>query len=272
MKFKKVYLTVSCTLIYFSSFCQFEPLIKNILFTDSFNKDYSREKIFIHYDRPYYNINDTLWLKGYIVSAKDCASPDSSKIAYIEIINSSGELIKRKGTYCATGIFYSNIGLNEKDFKQETYLRRAYTNYMRNYGDSLFFESKFKMIDPSNNEWNFSVRNISLSNDRFVLSAGIQPLLKLSAQQQNVSVILRSKNKILFKQNTSTDRNGNISNDTILNKVGFGNMLVAEVYNSDHFNAQLPVQVNEELHTDLQFLPEGGTFIANKLLFIYHYS
>ncbi|MBL0358041.1 MAG: hypothetical protein IPP72_14735 [Chitinophagaceae bacterium] len=40
-----------------SSFCQFDPLIKAILASDTFNTDHTREKYsFIHYD--------TLWLTG----------------------------------------------------------------------------------------------------------------------------------------------------------------------------------------------------------------
>ncbi|MBL0358042.1 MAG: hypothetical protein IPP72_14740 [Chitinophagaceae bacterium] len=62
--------------------------------------------------------------------------------------------MKRVVTYCADGIFYSNIKLNESDFKQGTYLLRAYTNYLRNFGDSLFFESRFTIINPGNKEWN----------------------------------------------------------------------------------------------------------------------
>ena len=265
MKFKTIYPIVYYILIYSSSFCQFEPLKKDILLTDVFNREYPREKIFIHYDRPYYNVNDTLWLKGYIVSAKNCVAADSSRISYIEILNSSGEVVKRVSTYCSTGIFYSNIWLNNADFKQGTYLLRAYTNYMRNYGESLFFESSFKIINPDSNEWGLSIDSIRLLNKRFVLSATLQPLLRKSTQQQNISVILRSKNHIIFRQQNAINKNGNISIDTLLTKEVTGDILHLEGSNDDHLKIQLPVYVDEEQQTDLQFLPEGGTFIANKL-------
>jgi hypothetical protein len=38
---------------------------------DSASYNNSREKLFIHIDKPYYRLRDTLWLKGYILIAFD---------------------------------------------------------------------------------------------------------------------------------------------------------------------------------------------------------
>lgn len=57
---------------------------------DSANYNNPREKLFIHIDKPYYRLRDTLWLKGYILTAFDQALNDSSKIACIEIIDAAG--------------------------------------------------------------------------------------------------------------------------------------------------------------------------------------
>jgi hypothetical protein len=264
MKFKRIRLTIVGILFCFSSFAQFEPLKNTILLADSFNISHSREKIFIHYDKPYYTINDTLWLKGYIVSARDCSATDSSGIAYIEISKSSGELIKRISTYCAAGIFYSGIRLNEEDFKQGGYVLRAYTNYMRNFGDSLFFESQFKIIDPDNSEWRLSVQDIKLVNKKFSLSASIIPLLKESAGQQKIAVVLRSNGKTIFRKDILTGKNGYISIDTLLDKELRDNTAQLEISGDKQLKIYLPVPVSRQQQIDLQFLPEGGTFIANK--------
>jgi hypothetical protein len=265
MKHKKIPFTVCCILFTYCSFCQFDPLIKNILLTDTINVNYSREKIFIHYDRPNYNLTDTLWLKGYIVYAVDNVAADSSKIAYVEIINSLGAVVKRISAYCSSGIFYSNITLNKTDFKQGTYLLRAYTNHMRNYGDSFFFQSRFKVIDAADNRWRLIVHKINILNNRFIVGATLHSFSDSIEQPKNVSFILRNKNKILFTGNVSTNIKGDIAIDTLLNNVGSGPELQLEVADSNGFKIQLPVHANEALKTDLQFLPEGGTFLVNKL-------
>jgi len=265
MKFKKTHLTACSVLICLTSFCQFDSLVKKLSLLNTFHSELPREKIFVHYDKPCYNIDDTLWLKGYIVSAKDHKAHDSSRIAYIEIIKTSGEVIKRVSTYCAAGIFFASIKLNDADFKQGAYLLRAYTNYMRNYGDSLFFESPFKIINPGSKDWNLSVRSLNISKKRFLLNASLQSDLQEKSLQKKISVILRAKNKIIFKQATNLDNNGAISIDTLLTKESNDSSLFLEISGDDNLNIQLPVQNDNVMKTDLQFLPEGGSFVVNKL-------
>lgn len=153
MKCRKLYLTLCWLVGCFASFAQFDQLKKDIALTDSLNDVLPREKIFIHYDRQYYLINDTLWLKGYTLSARDLSAADSSRIAYIELIDAEGKSIRKISTHALYGLFYASITLNETDFKQGTYLMRAWTNHMRNYGDSLFFQSKFNIVNPGSKDW-----------------------------------------------------------------------------------------------------------------------
>ncbi len=125
MKRRRLYLTISILVFSISSLAQFDRLKKDIAITDSLNTDFPREKMFIHYDRAWYLINDTIWMKGYILSAKDLTASDSSRIAYIEIIDAAGKSVKRTSTYALSGIFFANITLNQSDFSQGTYLVRA---------------------------------------------------------------------------------------------------------------------------------------------------
>jgi hypothetical protein len=264
MNLKKIQLSLMSILLYSSTFSQFESLKGSILKADSFNIDQPREKIFIHYDKPYYTINDTLWLKGYIVSAKDCSALDSSGIAYIEIRRLSGELMKRVSTYCAAGIFYSNIRLTEEDFKQGLYLLKAYTKHMQGSGDSLFFESQFKIINPFNSEWRWSGFDAKIVNNKFRLSGAITPISNKKIDLQKVSFVLRSGNRTLFKKDFLTDKNGNISIDTLVNTELHGNAAELEISDDKPGKIIFTIPVIREPEIDVQFLPEGGTFITNK--------
>src|SRR5690606_10815561 len=145
---------------------QFEAFQKKMESLDRLSVADSRERLFIHYDRSQYTINDTLWLKGYVVSGYMNKVNDSSRIAYMEFISASGELVKRISAVCEIGLFYSNITLSDQLFPQGTYILRAYTNYMRNFGDSLFFESTFNVIDPRAALWKASVNDLRFENNR----------------------------------------------------------------------------------------------------------
>ena len=172
---------------------------EDLVFTqDSLNALYPREKIFIHHDKPIYKLRDTIWLKGYLLSGPVNIPNDSSRFAYIEIINAENEVVKRISTPCVMGLFAADILLHDRIFKQGEYRMRAYTRYMMNFGDSLFFESNFLIIDPTDDEW--------------------------IANSQNLQPKTRNRNNAKPRQAGTSEKN----------------------------------------MIDLQFLPEGGTFIAGK--------
>jgi len=231
--------------------------------SDSINLRQPREKLFVHYDRPYYTLNDTLWLKGYVLSATDNIPTDSSGLAYVEIINAENELVKRISLPCYLGCFYGNITLYKEDYKQGEYLLRAYTRFMRNFGDSLFFESRFKIADPAAEEWKVSIRQLSFAGNRLVIAAALKGQETATLGNRRVSVRLRSKNKNLFRATMLTGPLGDIYIDTVLKEASHKNLLL-EIAEKETVKLQLPVTAGAGQAADLQFLPEGGTFIAGK--------
>jgi hypothetical protein len=165
---------VKKTILYFilfnfciaGSFAQFKPLETKLIVSDSINQFIPREKIFVHYDKPNYSMSDTIWLKGYILRANDNVPVDSSRIAYVEIIDTDKRVVKRISTPCFMGFFSGSIPLVSNEFKQGAYIMRSYTNYMRNFGDSLFFESKFKIIDVASDLWKNNTDVSEKNNDK----------------------------------------------------------------------------------------------------------
>src|SRR5690606_25003350 len=197
MKIQK-YLLLSCLLFWIQSVsqAQFEQFQHRIDLLDSIATFGGREKIFIHHDKPQYQLNDTLWLKGYVVSGAMNKVNDSSRIAYLEFIDAGGQLVKRSSTVCDLGLLYSNITLGDQLFSQGVYTLRAYTNRMRSFGDSLFFQSEIKLIDPKAELWNATVRELSLTDSQLFLSAALKSYdgVKQLASSRVVET-LKSKNK-----------------------------------------------------------------------------
>lgn len=222
-----------------------------------------REKIFIHNDKPYYQLKDTLWLKGYILTATDYTPNDSSRIAYVEIINTEHEIVKRINPICTWGLFDSYIPLNETDYKQGEYFIRAYTNRMRNFGDSLFFTGRFKIIDPASGAWKASIHQLSIEEGRLLLSAGLSAQNNTALAGQTISIRLLSKNKSLFRARVITNPSGNIYIDTLLKDADSKNLQL-EISDRDNLKLKLPVKAGEKRLMNIQFFPEGGAFITGK--------
>lgn len=245
------------------SFGQIDSFVQYINFYDSLNINNAREKIFIHYDKPYYAIKDTMWLKGYILTADLNKPSDSSGIVYVEIINEEKEVVKRISAPCFSGTFFSNITFHERIFPQGDYSIRAYTNNMRNYGDSLFYESTFKIVDMLADEWNASVRNINFTKDTFSLLTLLKDATQVPMRDKRVAVRIKSKNRNVFRLNTMTDNNGYIKIDTLLN-IADKNNLSLEIADRGTTKLKIPLYINGKEQIDVQFFPEGGKLIAGK--------
>jgi hypothetical protein len=106
------------------------------------------EKVYLHTDRTYYYPGDYIWFKAYLIDAFNGMLTDHSENLHVELISPpeeiiSGRIIKLQG------------GLGNGDFKLPgnlspgRYRLRAYTNYMRNYSDLIFFNKEINIITSS---------------------------------------------------------------------------------------------------------------------------
>lgn len=243
------------------AFSQSRSFQENVFAIDSMNTVSPREKIFIHHDKPSYQPGDTIWFKGYILSAPEHLPNDSSRLAYVEIINAQQEVIRRISTPCFMGLFSGNITLHEKHFPQGIYLLRAYTRHLQNFGDSLFFQSRFTIIDPRAETWQTTVRTLSFTDNRLLISARLTGQDRQQIANRELTIRLRAKNRVLFRTGITTDAAGNIAIDTLLKDINRDDLQL-EIAEQDRLKLQLPIVSGAQGLIDLQFLPEGGAFIA----------
>ncbi len=113
-----------------------------------FYQTFPQEKAYLHLDKPYYAVGETIWLKAYL--ATDAAEiPDSlmSKILYVELITPKDTLHKRLQLKVENRAAFGDFYLSE-DLAEGIYQLRAYTNYMRNLGEGYLFEKKIQLYQP----------------------------------------------------------------------------------------------------------------------------
>lgn len=108
-----------------------------------------QEKIHLQTDKPYYLAGEDIWLKTYIVNAKDNTPSAISKIVYIELIAPNNQVAKLLTLPIDSGVSDGNIPLPDS-LLSGNYRLRAYTNYMRNFDDAFFFEKFVSINDVAN--------------------------------------------------------------------------------------------------------------------------
>jgi len=119
-----------------------ENKVKQLLAKSNFlNLQYPQEKIYLHLDRPSYWSNDDIWFKAYL---RNSPIPDCN--LYVELINSSGTVMQKKILWAQNGLAYGDFHTADT-ITSGVYQIRAYTNWMRNFGEGWFFRKDLVILN-----------------------------------------------------------------------------------------------------------------------------
>ena len=97
------------------------------------------EKAYLHTDRDVYGQGEDIWFKAYVVNAKHNTPINYSHNLYVELIDPATKILSRKVIRLENGLGNGDFKLSDS-ITAGTYRLRAYTNWMRNFGDNFIFE------------------------------------------------------------------------------------------------------------------------------------
>lgn len=225
------------------------------------------EKIYLHLDKPYYAVGDTIWFKSYLTSHHQLSA--LSKVVYVEVLNSQDSLMKTSMIPSHEGTGSGSLVLDPLLYKQGNYRIRAYTKYMMNFDPDYFFNKNITIGDVFNkrvkSHANFTATSSSKNpvvdgRIRYTDEEG-KPLA-----DKRVSWELRRGTTSLGKGRGSTDKSGylrvNLSTEQ------------QQALKEAVLNTTISLDNNRSVNTsytlrgafqtpDIQFFPEGGYLIAD---------
>ena len=102
------------------------------------------EKAYLHTDRDYYAAGEDIWLKAYLVNAQTGIRINTSANLYVELISPESKVIDREMLHLVNGLAGGDFHLPD-NAGAGNYRLRAYTNWMKNFGDMFFFEKKIEV-------------------------------------------------------------------------------------------------------------------------------
>jgi len=108
------------------------------------------EKTYLQLDRTYYNSGEDIWFAAYLVNGKSASLTSTSNNLYVELINPKLEIIDRKLIRVEQGLGNGDFKLKDT-VKAGWYTVRAYTNWMRNFGDDFVFQKKVYINNATSN-------------------------------------------------------------------------------------------------------------------------
>jgi hypothetical protein len=231
--------------------------------SDSINRNRSPEKLYLQFDKPYYSTGDTIWFKAYLLNSY-LKSADLSQVINIDIANDSNKVIRQYRLPVKNGITWGDISLDEKEFTTGTYTLRAYTNWMRNFGEDYFFYKSFYVTSANENNWLVN-RQVNETTENGLKKADVKlqftDMDKKPYQVKDLSLQVMNGNRHLYQQKFQTDLSGSVAVNFNLPQKPSSLAIVAESEKKEK-RAVIPVIINRPENTDVQFLPEGSSLVA----------
>src|SRR5665647_1125977 len=114
---------------------------------NTFSKEYPQEKVYLHFDNTAYYLSETLWFKGYVVTAAGNALSPLSKTLYVELVSPEGNILETKKLKIENGQCHSDIKLPTSSSFAGFYEVRAYTRFMLNWEKEYLFSRVFPVYD-----------------------------------------------------------------------------------------------------------------------------
>ncbi len=103
-------------------------------------QDYAsqKEKIYLQTNHSFFNPGEAIYFKLYVVRAEDNKPTNISSVVYTELISPSGTLLQKAKFPVTDGYAEGSFDFNS-EAPGGIYKLRAYTSWMQNESESLFF-------------------------------------------------------------------------------------------------------------------------------------
>lgn len=267
------------SLLNLSSSAQTDTVSINTLIakTSKVLNDYPAEKIYLHFDKPYYAIADTVWFKAYVTENQNFLS-GISKIVYVDVINQKDSLIQTLKLPIVGGVANGSFPLDQVNYKQGNYHTRAYTMWMLNFDDPSYFNKTFYVGEAIDKEVKTHITYKNTSTDKLEkIDARIQfkDANNKPYANRNVSWQVVTSFTVIAKGRGTTDANGYLTIAMTANQKAEYQLkkgeLITAINTTEKDLVSNSFQLENAIVTkDFQLFPEGGSLIAgltNKVAF-----
>lgn len=231
-------------------------------------QDYAsrKEKLYIQTNHCFYSNNEVVYFKAYVVRGEDNTPSRISNVLYADLISPSGTVVE-KAKFQVTDGYAEGSFVFAPEAVGGIYKIRAYTNWMQNEKESLFFVKEVTLqkvlaprilmkLDFPEKGYGpgdavsaaFSMRNLMDEPIRNYVGKFTVYIGGTAIATNPFTTDAAGKAKINFTLPASLTVNDGLLTVTIL----------YESY-TESISRSIPIVLN---HIDLQFMPEGGTLVA----------
>ena len=123
------------------------------------------EKAYLHLDREYYVVGDDIWFKAYLLNGQTNYPIYTSNNLYVELIAPDATVTFRDVIRLENGVGNGDFRLSDS-LGAGTYHIRAYTNWMKNFGDNFIYDREIKVGNKAVSQNDGSKSSSEMSNSK----------------------------------------------------------------------------------------------------------
>jgi hypothetical protein len=246
-----------------------DPVEKLVAALQKWTETQPQEKVYLHTDKPYYMVGDTIWFKTYVTIGSKHQLSALSGAVYVDLYNEGDSLAQSLKLPLIAGMTKGSFVLPDSSSRDGNYRIRAYTQWMRNSDPAFFYD---KIISVGNSVANTVFCKISYEYSKdgskdvvtAVLTYSNDKGEALSNRHVDYALIENGYEKV-FSGNKETDNYGQLKIKLQGGKSG--------KLQDKHLTAKLQTREKEivvkdfsiksiSTQTDVQFFPESGPLVS----------
>ncbi|HVW95638.1 MAG TPA: carboxypeptidase-like regulatory domain-containing protein [Mucilaginibacter sp.] len=223
------------------------------------------EKLYLHTDKDNYLQGDSIWFKAYLLDADYLMPSPRSGLLYVELDNAVNACVKRIMVPLADGLSWGQIALTNPEFPPGSYTLRAYTSWMRNFGEDYIFRKNIYVAAAGDKQRlvnaAFGQTGNILKADLLITGRDGRPL-----RLHDIRLKVQKGKNTLQRKTISTGVDGRMVVDFDLpENTHLPDLTIIASEPDKKEKADdliIPVFLDRPENIDLQFMPEGGALLA----------
>lgn len=233
---------------------------------DAFNEEMPEDRVYVQFDKPFYQPGETIWFSAYVRNAIDMKPSAKSDIVHVELISPKGNVERHIKLVAKNGQAAGDFQLGQ-DIAGGLYKVKAYTNWQKNEAKETFFEKELQV-----QEFVLPALKMKLDFERKAFGAGDEVLAKINLNTNENKPLSNYRFRYvasldgqkLLEQAAETDAGGtgyfrfNLPADLKTND-GLLNVLIDYQGSTESVSRSIPIVLNK---INFTMFPEGGDLVT----------